>query len=292
MFRRLLVVVLLAIAASGCASTNPRDPFESYNRAMYGFNDKLDTYVLKPVAEGYRFVVPSIVRSGVRNFFANLEDVWIGANNLLQGKVEEGLGDWMRFAVNSTFGLGGLLDVASEGRLQKHNEDFGQTLGRWGVGSGPYVVLPFFGPSSVRDTAALPVDITVGNLPRNAAIQAGAGSNEVALRNSLWVTSIINIRAGLLDTTNLLDQAALDRYSFVRDAYLQRRRSAVYDGNPPKLKDDDDARLPPIDPSPAWAEVPASTTVAAETPVSPAMPVRVNGEAAAALDHTEGKEQE
>ena len=253
--RRFGVCVLLAVGASGCASThpyNPRDPLQTYNRAMFDFNDRLDTYVVKPIAEGYRFVLPGIVRTGVGNFFGNLEDVWIGANNLMQGKIGEGLGDWMRFAINSTFGLAGILDVASEAQLQKNNEDFGQTLGRWGVGSGPYFVLPFLGPSTIRDTAALPMDYVASNFMRGRLANAINKSSSTGILTTAWALNLVNTRANLLDASNLLSQAALDRYSFTRDAFLQRRRNLVYDGNPPKVKDEDDeARLPAPEHSPA-----------------------------------------
>lgn len=238
-----VVLVLFVALVAGCASTNPRDPLESYNRVVFAFNDKVDEYAAKPVAEGYRKVVPQLVRTGVRNFFSNLEDVWTGANNLLQGKVGDALSDVMRVAINTVFGLGGVLDVASEARLEKHYEDFGQTLGWWGVPSGPYFVVPFLGPRTIRDTAALPVDYYVGAMvPRVADWATTTG--EVALRNSLYGVDYVRLRADALDATNLLEQAAIDRYRFVRDAYLQRRLNQIYDGNPPrrKLDDDDDAR--------------------------------------------------
>lgn len=235
---RIAQAALVCVVLGGCASANPRDPLERYNRAAFAFNDTVDRYAAKPVAEGYRKVVPSPVRTGVRNFFANLEDVWTGTNNLLQGKVGDALNDWMRVAINSVIGLGGLLDVASEARLEKHYEDFGQTLGWWGVPSGPYFVVPLLGPRTVRDTAALPLDLYGTRIGTVAGW--AADRNEVALRNSLYALDYVRIRADALDATNLLEGASLDRYSFVRDAYLQRRLNQVYDGNPPKRKDDDD----------------------------------------------------
>lgn len=225
----LLAVTLLA----GCATTNnPRDPIEPVNRAVYTFNDKLDHAVLKPVAQGYKAVLPEPVRDGVRNVFSNLRDPWNAVNQILQGKIEEGATDFMRFVTNTTFGLGGIFDVASEGGMQKHNEDFGQTLGRWGLDSGPYLVLPLLGPSSVRDGTGKIVD-SFGYLPWHGPEWLDM-QHYVAWRNTLTALDLINIRAGLLDAGNVLEEAALDRYAFVRDAYLQRRRSQVYDGNPPR----------------------------------------------------------
>ncbi len=224
---------VLALALCGCATTggNPADPLEPLNRAIYGFNDAVDGAVLTPVAKGYRFAVPGVVRTGFANFFANLEDAWTCVNNLLQGKFADGAEDLGRFMFNSTFGLAGVFDFASPAGFQKHNEDFGQTLGYWGVGSGPYVVLPFLGPSTLRDGTALLVD-TRGDLVFRI--------DGVRTHNSLYVTRAIGNRANLLDASSVLETAALDKYSFVRDAWLQRRRNLVYDGNPPRVKEDDD----------------------------------------------------
>ena len=244
-FGQSIVLTLVLAVSSGCASTNPRDPLEPYNRAVYALNDTVDSYVLKPVAETYRSYVPSLVRTGVRNFFSNIQDVWIGANNMLQGKVGDGVADWMRVAINTTFGLGGIFDVAGEAGLGKHNEDFGQTLGWWGVPSGPYFVIPFFGPSTLRDAMTLPVDIVANGKVRGQVASVVDPHHEAAFSNSAWPVSVVSERAALLDATAILDIAALDRYAFTRDAFMQRRRSLVYDGNPPKLKDeDDDARAP------------------------------------------------
>ncbi len=173
-----------------------------------------------------------MARTGVTNFFANLEDLWISANNLMQGKVESALGDFLRFTFNSSFGLLGVIDIASEMGLEKHNEDFGQTLGRWGVGSGPYLVLPFLGPSTVRDGSALVVDYKAGLL--------SYAVDDVAVRNSLYALKYVDTRANLFDATGLVEEAALDKYTFVRDSWLQRRRSLVYDGNPPREPADSD----------------------------------------------------
>jgi phospholipid-binding lipoprotein MlaA len=224
--RRLGAVLLLLGALTGCATTssNPADPLEPFNRAMFSFNDTVDTAVFKPVAEGYRAVLPSFVRTGVSNFFGNLEDIWIAANNLMQGKVTDAVGDTARFIFNSTFGMLGLIDISSDIGLAKHNEDFGQTLGRWGLGSGPYLVLPLLGPSTVRDGAGLLLDVQADLVTQ---------TSHVPTRNTAYAIRAVNTRANLLDTTSVVEQAALDKYSFVRDAWLQRRRNLVYDGNPP-----------------------------------------------------------
>jgi phospholipid-binding lipoprotein MlaA len=232
--RRLAAAALAALALSGCATQrapSPLDPFEPVNRAVFEFNDSADRFVFKPVAEGYRAVLPDVVRTGVRNFFSNLRDPWIALNQLMQGKVELALSDSWRFIVNSTFGLGGLMDVATDMRLPKHNEDFGQTLGVWGVETGPYIVIPIWGPSNARDGVGLVADAYT-YLPWWIPDWAD-WSHRVAWQNSLTAVDFVNIRANLLDTTDILEQAALDRYAFVRDAFFQRRRSLVYDGNPP-----------------------------------------------------------
>lgn len=223
----ILALVLSMALLGGCATSgNPRDPLEPMNRAVYGFNDGFDRAIAKPVAEGYRTVVPEIIRNGVSNFFSNLDDLWIAVNNLLQGKVDQAADDFGRVVVNSTLGLFGVIDLASDLGLEKHNEDFGQTLGRWGVGSGPYLVLPFLGSSTVRDgLSRMLVDVNADFV---------AQTNHVPTRNTLYVVRAINLRAGLLDASRILDEAALDKYSFTRDAYLQRRQSLVFDGNPPR----------------------------------------------------------
>ncbi|HZW14463.1 MAG TPA: VacJ family lipoprotein [Noviherbaspirillum sp.] len=221
---RRIAVLAIALALAGCATNNPRDPLEPFNRAMFQFNDKLDQVALKPTAEAYS-KLPSFVRTGVGNFFGNLGDVPTAVNNLLQGKLADGLSDVMRVAVNTTFGFGGLLDIGTEAGLYKHNEDFGQTLGKWGVRSGPYVVLPLFGSSTLRDTLVMPVDIEAD--PWHYA-------RPIRWRNTGSVVRVVDQRAALLDASNLLEEAALDRYVFVRDAYLQRRQSKVYDGEPPE----------------------------------------------------------
>lgn len=226
-----VVLVLAALMLSGCATgpnANSRDPLEPFNRGMYRFNDTVDRAVVKPVATVYRDVLPSPVRTSVTNFFGNLQDAWSFVNNSLQLKGEAAGNSLMRFSVNTFLGLGGLLDIASEMQIERRTEDFGQTLGHWGVGAGPYLVLPLLGPSTLRDTAALPVDAQ-GNLV--------SGVGDVSTRNSLTTLSLLNRRARLLDASSILDQVALDPYTFTRDAFLQRRQNDVYDGYPPDEAD-------------------------------------------------------
>ena len=218
---RSTALLALAVSLTGCASMSEKDPYEKYNRTVFKFNDAVDRNALKPAATAYKKVLPSFVQTGVNNFFFNLADVWSSANNLMQGKGERGLSDITRFIINSTFGLGGVIDLASDAGLQRHSEDFGQTLGYWGVPSGPYVMLPLLGPSTLRDTAGLPVDI--------AADPWGYGISPRA-RNIGTVVRVIDQRAVLLDASNILEGAALDRYEFIRDGYLQQRKSKVFDG--------------------------------------------------------------
>ncbi|HZF20049.1 MAG TPA: VacJ family lipoprotein [Burkholderiales bacterium] len=232
--KSLCAALILAGSLAGCATSggNPADPLEKVNRAVFAFNDAADKVLITPVAKGYRAVLPGFLRTGIANFFSNLEDVWISVNDVLQGKFQEGSEDFTRVIFNSTFGIGGLFDFASDVGLPKHNEDFGQTLGVWGVTSGPYVVLPIFGPSTFRDGFGLVVDGRADLVYRLV--------DDVPLRNVLYATRGISNRANLLDASSVLDQAALDRYAFVRDAWLQRRRNQIYDGNPPREKDDAD----------------------------------------------------
>ena len=231
------ITVISLIAMAGCATgpnANARDPLEPLNRSVYQFNDALDRAVIKPVASTYRDVLPSPVRTGIGNFFNNVQDVWSAVNNALQLKGEAAGNSLVRFGVNSFLGLGGLLDVATEMQIERQTKDFGHTLGHWGVGAGPYLVLPLLGPSTARDTLALSVD-GQGNLVSRAS--------HVPTRNSLTGLNLLDKRAQYLQSTDMLDQVALDPYAFVRDAYLQRRRSSIYDGSPP----DEDEPTPASD---------------------------------------------
>lgn len=238
LFRRILksVLMLSVLMMTACASIQQTervekiDPFERVNRVVFSFNETADQYVIKPIAEGYKFVLPELVRTGVTNFFSNINDVLIGANNLLQGKPANAASDIGRFFINSTVGILGLFDVATDMGLDKNREDFGQTLGVWGFSDGPYIVLPFFGASNVRDTVGFVVDVETDFMINTNKLN----SDEKIAINSL---RIINRRADLLDAGQLLEDAAFDKYSFLRDGYLQRRRNQIYDGNPPPLKD-------------------------------------------------------
>ena len=232
--RHLVTAALMVVVGvlSGCAHQNMRDPLEPLNRGIYTFNDAVDKAVLKPVATGYRAVLPQLVRTGVSNFFSNLDDITVIVNNLLQLKIPQAVSDTGRFVINTTIGVLGLFDVATHFGLEKHNEDFGQTLGYWGLGSGPYLVLPFLGPSSFRDGVGRLVD---------KQTDVVVNLDHIRTRNQFWGTRVINTREQLLDSEKVLDAAAIDRYAFIRDAYLQRRRNLVYDGNPPP--DPDDALL-------------------------------------------------
>jgi phospholipid-binding lipoprotein MlaA len=232
------LLILSVIVMTGCATTqqNERvakvDPFEPMNRAVFSFNEVADDYVIKPIAEVYKFVLPEFARTGVTNFFSNINDVLIGANNLLQGKPAETANDIGRFLINSTIGVLGLFDVATDMGLDKNREDFGQTLGVWGVPDGPYVMLPFFGASNVRDSVGFVVDIETDFILNSNKLNRDQKTSSTVLR-------VINRRADLLDAGQLLEDAAFDKYSFVRDGYIQRRRNQIHDGNPPPLKEED-----------------------------------------------------
>jgi phospholipid-binding lipoprotein MlaA len=220
--------LLVCFALLGCASgpnANPRDPLEPFNRGVYQLNEKVDAAVLKPVATVYRDLTPVRVRQGIGNFFGNLEDVWSLVNNLLQLRGQAAIDSLKRIGVNTFIGWGGVFDVATEMDIEKHTKDFGHTLGYWGVAPGPYLVLPLLGPSTLRDTVALPVDWSgdmVSNIPH------------VPTRNTATVLRAVDTRSDLLKAGTMLEEAALDRYTFIRDAFLQRRRNVIYDGNPPE----------------------------------------------------------
>jgi phospholipid-binding lipoprotein MlaA len=227
----LLCACCTAMALQGCATVphpDTRDPWESMNRSVYNFNEVLDNVAIKPAAKAYAAVLPSPVRTGIHNFLGNLGDVWSMANSALQLKGQATVETLMRITVNTVFGLGGMLDVATEMRLEKRKEDFGQTLGYWGVKPGPYVVLPIFGPSTLRDAVATPID-----LKGNAVQQF----DDAATRNVLSFTGVLDTRSSLLQTVDVVKAAALDPYTFVRDAYLQKRQNDIYDGNPPATFD-------------------------------------------------------
>lgn len=227
-----LTVALVASSAllQGCATRQNPDPLESMNRKVFSFNETLDNNVLKPVATGYKAVTPQPVRTAISNFGGNIKDIWSAINLFLQGHPGEGATQLMRVSVNTTFGLAGFIDIATPMRLERQNEDFGQTLGVWGVKPGAYIVWPFLGPSTLRDSVGLPGDMYF------SASRVFGNDPEV-----YWVSALtlVNARANLLDVTNLLGDVALDRYAFVRDAYLQRRQNLIYNGEPPEYIDDD-----------------------------------------------------
>lgn len=228
-------LLLASLLLTGCgtinlsAYTQDKDPFENVNRKIFTFNDTLDRNVFKPVAQGYSSTVPTPVKNMVSNFFSNLDDVIVTANDLLQFKFSQATSDGARVVFNTTFGIFGLFNVTD--RLEKHNEDFGQTLGYWGFPSGPYLMLPILGPSSIRDGAGLYGDTYFSVI---------SNTRHVPTRNTAWAVKGLNTRAGLLEQEKVLDDAIIDRYSFIRDAYLMRRKNLVYDGNPPRQKFEED----------------------------------------------------
>jgi phospholipid-binding lipoprotein MlaA len=235
----LVAALALAFTLAGCTTLREGrggpgqrlDPWENWNRKVFNFNEDLDRAVLKPVATLYTDVLPQPVRRGVTNFFANFADAWSAINNMLQGKITLGFEDVTRVTANTLFGLAGVFDVASEMGLERHFEDFGQTLGRYGVGAGAYVVLPVLGPSTVRDAGALVLDLRA----TPAILVEG---NKTAL--GFGLLQLVNTRATLLGATRVIDEISLDKYTFIRDAYLQRRRSLVFDGDVPEAPEPPD----------------------------------------------------
>ncbi len=252
-------IIIATLALTACASPavkNPADPFEGFNRGVYTFNETVDKTITKPLAQGYKAVMPVVGQSMVINFFSNLDDVIVTANDLLQFKFIQAFSDGMRVLVNSTVGVAGLVDVASM-NLEKHNEDFGQTLGYWGMKSGPYLVLPILGPSSIRDGIGDLGDSQVSVLGRTYPVH---------VRNKLYALKAVKRRAQLLSDESVLEGAMIDRYSFIRDAYLQRRQNYVYDGNPPHDPYEDEVLYDETEPA-AAPEKPDQTPPA--TPATP-----------------------
>ncbi|VWB27926.1 ABC transporter [Burkholderia pseudomultivorans] len=249
-------IIAATVAASamlaGCATgpnRNPNDPLEPMNRTMYKFNDAVDSNIAVPIAKGYQKITPTPVRTAISNFFSNLGDLGNMANNLLQLRITDATQDLMRVAMNSVFGVGGLIDIATPAGLPKHHQDFGLTLARWGVPSGPYLVLPVFGPSTFRDGVGRAVDVRFNLL----------NYIEPAVRNPMYIAQFISARSDLLGATDLLKQAALDPYSFVRDAYLQQRKSLTYHGQ-------SSAGLP------SYSEPGEAGAVPGATPAAPGLP--------------------
>ncbi|KAF1023180.1 MAG: putative phospholipid-binding lipoprotein MlaA [Paracidovorax wautersii] len=248
---RIVVGLALPLALAACATgpnADPRDPLEPYNRTVFKFNDAVDRAVLKPVAKGYVNTVPDPVRTSVSNFFGNLSDMWSTVNNLLQLKGQDTVESALRVTTNTVFGFGGLFDVATAMGIPRHKQDFGLTLGRWGVSPGPYFVLPLLGPSTIRDTAALPVDMLgspIGQI------------NDIPWRNGLTVGRVIDTRATLLPATDLLDQAALDKYLLARDAFLQLRTGGKREENYDNTDYSAEPAAAPAAPQPAQPAGPA-----------------------------------
>ncbi len=254
-----LPIILLAMSLTACASIknpNPADPFESFNRGVFSFNEGIDKVALKPLAKGYDYAVPAAGKIMVHNFFSNLDDVVVTANDLLQLKFKQAFSDASRVIFNSTFGIFGLIEVTT--RLEKNHEDFGQTLGYWGVPSGPYLMLPLLGPSSIRDATGTAVDTLPSQIKQ---------IKPVTTRNVAYGVKVVDVRASYLAAEKFLDDTGLDRYDFLRNAYLERRQSLVYDGDPPKQKYDDEGDDLLDDPAPPLTEaVPNPAQAASITP--------------------------
>jgi phospholipid-binding lipoprotein MlaA len=297
---RIATLALAAATLAGCSTVQTptkEDPIEGFNRTIYTFNDKVDQYALKPVAKGYVWVTPQPVRDGVTNFFSNIGDVYIAANNLLQLKITDGVEDIMRIVINTIFGVGGLFDVATLAKLPKHDNDLGLTLGHYGVPAGPYLVLPLFGPSTVRDAVG-----SVGNYYINPLSYV----DPAGLSWGLYGLNVVNTRANLLSASDVLEGAALDKYSFVRNAYLQRRKYLLSEGNssaalpdygdgapPPKYEDvDGGAAAGAATATGASGAVPASTpgATSAAKPAAASAPQGASGATAIGAEPASGTE--
>lgn len=277
LMRGISILILLSVTTwmGGCATARNPDPFEPMNRKIFAFNDKVDNAVLKPVATTYQKVVPVELRTMTSNFFGNFKDAWSAVNLVLQGRFGDAAQQSFRVLTNSTVGMFGLADVATPLGMERHNEDFGQTLGKWGVGPGAYLVLPLLGPSTARDVINVPVEMQFSptTLTDDSASKVG-----------LTALGVVDVRTSLLSATSLVDDVALDKYSFIRDAYLQRRRNLVYDGNPPDEPQDpeepedepeDNPPEPPQDPDEPksqsqTAPAPSSVVGAASGPMESA----------------------
>lgn len=226
---RLFILLIGIMALAACTTVkgpgDERDPFESFNRTVFNFNEGVYEYILDPVTETYQDITPQPVQTGVSNVFSNIGDIFVFVNDLLQFKFAQAASDLARIAFNTTAGIFGIFDVASHMDLPKHHEDFGQTLATWGVGSGPYLVLPFLGPNTLRDTGGLLADSRYDPIL------------DITDDEARWTVigfKAIDTRAGLLKADRLADQSGVDKYNFIRDAYLQHRQSLIYDGNPPR----------------------------------------------------------
>ena len=239
----LLAAALASVLLAGCETVRAAragpgqrlDPWENFNRKVFAFNESLDANLLKPVATAYVNVIPQPVRTSVTNFFGNMLDAWSAVNNIMQGKFQNAGNDIVRVGTNTLFGMFGAIDVAADMGLDHQYEDFGQTLGRWGFGAGAYLVLPVLGPSSVRDAIGLPFDRAA-----SPALLINDGQTKIGVT----LIQLVNTRATLLGATNVIDDIALDKYTFIRDAYLQRRRSLVFDGDVPETPDQQGAGGP------------------------------------------------
>jgi len=260
------MAALVALTLSGCATPgtgDPRDPLEPLNRGIYEINEAVDRAVIRPVAEFYTAALPDPARTGVSNFFGNLYDYWNAINNLLQGKVGAAISDVGRIALNTTVGLLGFVDVASRVGLEKSDEDLGQTLAWWGIGHGPYLVLPLLGPSSLRDGTSVIAQVALDPVTR--------WIDDEPITWTLWSIRLISLRASLLGAGRVFDQAASDRYAFLRDAYFQRRRSQLWDGNPPREKEFSAVRPSVVQLAPVWQR--PSSALEDGAAAHPAVPV-------------------